>query len=376
MRVLGVINQKGGCGKTTTAVNLAACLMEKDRRVLLVDMDPQGHATYALNASDASPARDLRSTLLNLYKEPISLSSVSIPLEPNLDLIPSLLSLVALEQELNNAMNRERRLRDLLEQGWHDYDYVLIDAPPNLGLLTINALTASKEILVPVDTGMFSLNGLRRLFHMVDMVQERMRITQKVHILLTFFNSRVRLSARILEELEEQFPENLLETRIRNNIHLKEAAGRGKPIIRHRSASLGSLDYRTLAEEILAQESLAVLGAREESRFESMEEAQPQHGCAMPVPGQEAEERSEVLFEVVAPKAQRVYVVGEFNDWELDATTRLDREEGGIWRRLVALNPGNYQYKYFIDGEWVIDPDNPLQIVNESGVVNSLVKVK
>ena len=142
MRVLSVINQKGGCGKTTTAINLSACLAKRGKKVLLVDMDPQGHAAAGLNATDVAVRRDLRNALLNLYDEPVQLSEIVTSVDAGLDLVPSMLSLVALEQELSGASDRERRLGDLLDRGGAAYDYILIDSPPNLGVLTINALAA------------------------------------------------------------------------------------------------------------------------------------------------------------------------------------------------------------------------------------------
>ncbi len=371
MRVLSVVNQKGGCGKTTTAINLSAWLALMKKNVLLVDMDPQGHATAGLNATAKTAPRDLRSALLNFYEEAVPLSQLTVSVEPRFDLIPSLLSLVALEQELTTAPNRERRLKDLLERGEGNYDYIIIDSPPNLGLLTINALTACREILIPVDTGTFALHGLRRLFHVVDLVQERMAKTHKIHILLTLYDHRVRLARTIEAELEEHFLENLLKSRIRSNIHLKEAASYGLSILDHMRNSLGAWDYRDLAEEILAQESLEV---------EKQDEAVVAEPPVMEEPRIEGErpreEFSDVIFQMLAPDAREVFVVGEFNNWQQDARVYLEKDERGVWTRRIPLTPGNYQYKYNIDGEWVVDPDNPLRIVNENGVINSLIKVK
>ena len=371
MRILSVVNQKGGCGKTTTAINLSAWLSRLDKKVLLVDMDPQGHATAGLNATTQNAERDLRSALLNFYEESVPLSQLTVPLQPCLDLVPSLLSLVALEQELNSAANRERRLKDLLEQARGGYDYVLVDSPPNLGILTINALTACTEVMIPIDTGTFSLHGLRRLFHVLDLVQERMGEAPRIHILLTLFDKRVRLARTIQAELEEHFYDNLLKSRIRTNLHLKEAASYGMSIDRHRPNTLGSWDYRDLAEEVLEQER-AVVAEEKEVRTET---APFEEVPVIQVESPQGE-RSEVIFQVQAPEAREVYVAGEFNNWQLDSFACLERDERGTWKRQIPLNPGSYQYKYFVDGRWVVDPENPLRIVNEEGVVNSLIKVK
>jgi chromosome partitioning protein len=369
MRVLSIINQKGGCGKTTSAINLAACLAKRETKVLLVDMDPQGHAAAGLNAADVAVQRDLRSALLNLYDEPIQLPEVTTPVNTHLDLVPSMLSLVALEQELSGATDRERRLKDLLDRGGAVYDYVLIDSPPNLGVLTINALAASQEVLIPVDTGTFSLHGMRRIFQVVDLIEERMGRPPDVSILMTFFDRRVRLARTIECQLEEHFPGKVLKTRIRTNIHLKEAASYGMPIVQYRPNSLGSWDYQDLTEELLAREKPVQVEALEQVEAEPVPEDVPPRA-------DRAGSVRDVSFCVSAPRASKVFVAGEFNNWRLDSDASLERDEEGVWRRRMPLPPGRYQYKYYVDGEWVVDPENPLRIVTESGIVNSLIKVK
>jgi chromosome partitioning protein len=371
MRILSIVNQKGGCGKTTTAVNLSACLTQAGRNVLLVDMDPQGHATAGLNATLRTARSDLRSALLNFYDEGFSLSHVTVSLAPRLDLVPSVLSLVALEQELSSASNRERRLKDLLERGGEEYDYILIDSPPNLGILTVNALTASREVLIPVDTGMFALHGLRRLFHVMDLVQERTGVERRAHVLLTFFDGRVRLARTIQKELEEQFHDHLLQSKVRSNIHLKEAASYGLPVVWHRPNSLGAWDYMELAEEVIAQESETTTQDRKSAAESSVPAPE-----ARPASAGSREDRCEVTFQMAAPEARNVFLAGEFNNWQLEPLAVRAGENPGVWERRVSLVPGNYQYKYFVDGQWIVDPENPLRIVNERGSVNSLLKVK
>jgi chromosome partitioning protein len=372
MRILSVVNQKGGCGKTTTTVNLSASLATLGKNVLVVDMDPQGHATVGLNATLLAPRGDLRSALLNVYDEGVDPSPLRVCLGERLDMVPSVLSLVALEQELSSAPNRERRLRDLLERESGPYDYVLIDSPPNLGLLTVNALAAGREVLIPVDTGMFSLHGLRRLFHVMDLIRERTGLELKAHILLTFFDRRLRLAKTILQELEEHFSQSLLQTKVRSNAHLKEAASYGLPLIRHRPSSRGAWDYMELAEEIVSQEAAMALHGQGPGASVSAAAGQEPD----PHPETPQAPACEVTFRMAAPDARKVFLAGEFNDWRLEPLTSLEGERDGVWVRRVSLAPGNYQYKYFIDGQWVVDPDNPLRIVNEQGNVNSLLKVK
>ncbi len=372
MRVISVINQKGGCGKTTTAVNLAACLAQAKKKVLLVDMDPQGHAAAGLNVSHTSVNRDLRSALLKLYDETIQLSHVVVPLDLQLDIVPSMLSLVALDQELSGAMNRERRLKDLLARGGSDYDYILIDSPPNLGILTINALAASKEIIIPVDTGTFSLHGMRRIFQVVDLFEERIGVAPLINILLTFYDTRVRLSRSIFFDLDEQYPEMLLSTKIRTNVHLKEAASFGQPIIQYRPDSLGAWDYKALAKEVVLQERMVASMNLDEPK-KSEEEIFPVEEIPEKYPDNN---KHDVMFCMEAPDARRVALVGEFNNWQQESAADLQRDEKGIWRGNVALPPGNYQYKYLVDGQWYLDPENPLRMVDKNGLVNSLIKVK
>ena len=373
MRIISIINQKGGCGKTTTAINLAACLAQENKRVLLVDMDPQGHAAAGLNVTHTPAHRDLRSALLNLYDETILVSHLVVPLTAQLDIIPSMLSLVALDQELSGAANRERRLKDLLKRGGDHYDFILIDSPPNLGILTINALAASQEILIPVDTGTFSLHGMRRIFQVVDLFEERMDLAHLIHILLTFYNSRVRLSKTISDELEEHFPDMLLQTKIRNNVHLKEAASVGKPIIEYRPTSMGADDYKSLTTELLLYyDRLMDASDVEDEDVETEVSLTSKERRQEFTEGQDRD----VMFFMEAPDAGQVTLVGEFNGWMPETAPSLERDEKGVWRGRLTLPPGDYQYKYLIDGEWILDPENPLQIIDKNGIINSLIKVR
>jgi hypothetical protein len=225
--------------------------------------------------------------------------------------------------------------------------------------------------MIPVDTGMFALHGLRRLFHVMDLIEERSGIELRAHILLTFFDGRVRLARTIQKELEEHFSDHLLRSRVRSNIHLKEAASYGLPIIRHRPNCLGAWDYMELADEVLAQES-------ETAGKQDQPVAKPDVPVAEGPPARSGyrQDSCEVTFQMAAPDARNVFLAGEFNNWQLEPLTFREGDNTGVWERRFSLRPGNYQYKYFIDGQWIVDPENPLRIVNERGSVNSLLKVK
>ncbi len=263
MRTISIINQKGGCGKTTTAINLSACLAANNRRVLLVDMDPQAHSTMGLRASGRFANIDLRRALIRGHENPARTSQLKISIHENLDLIPSLVSMAALEQELSGAANREGRLRDLLLQAEESFDYIIIDAPPNLGILTINALVASHEILIPVESSYFSIRSLRRLTQVIEVVKKQANINPTIHILPTLFDSRTRISRKILAELQDRYQSYLLQTSIRQSIHLKEAAGYGLPVTKCLKKSLGHQDYQALTREIIAMEKKPSEATRE-----------------------------------------------------------------------------------------------------------------
>jgi hypothetical protein len=210
---------------------------------------------------------------------------------------------------------------------------------------------------------------MRRIFQVVDLIEERMGKPPDVSILMTFYDRRVRIARTIEWQLEEHFPEQVLKTRIRTNIHLKEAASYGMPIVQYRPNSIGSWDYQDLTEELLADGRYVGVEVVDQVAVEAVPREEP-----API-AREASIR-DVFFCMSAPGASKVYVAGEFNNWRLDAAGTLERDEQGVWRRRVPLPPGRYQYKYYVDGRWVVDPENPLKIVTESGIVNSLIKVK
>ena len=252
MRIIAIVNQKGGSGKTTTAVNLAAALGEKDRRVLLIDLDPQASATSWYGIKD--PGRGL----WEIFVGGGSLLNAVCPTEvKGVEIVPSSSWLVGMDKVLASEVGAEtilsRELKRLPASGW---DYVLADCPPALGILTINALAAAKEVLVPVEAHVMALSGLAQLLKTVEVVRERLNPALKITgILVCRMDGRTRHSHEVREKLKSRFGEICYKTVIRENVRIAESPSFGKPITLYDSRSFGAKDYRALAMEIIAQEN-------------------------------------------------------------------------------------------------------------------------
>ncbi len=248
-RCIALVNQKGGVGKSTTTVNLAAALAVLGQRVLVVDLDPQGNTTTGLGVDKARLRRDVYTVLLNQT----AIADVLVETEiPGLTVIPATINLAGAEIELVSALSREGRLKRVLATLTQEYDFTFIDCPPSLGLLTINALTAAKEVIIPVQAEYYALEGLSQLTTVVRRIQDALNPDLRITgVLVTMFDGRTKLAMEVLDELHAYFPRQMFKTQIPRNVRLSEAPSYGKPIVLFDVRSRGAQAYLSLAKEIL-----------------------------------------------------------------------------------------------------------------------------
>jgi chromosome partitioning protein len=250
-RVLAVANQKGGVGKTTTAVNVASCLAEVGYKTLLVDLDPQGNATTGVGIDPRTLYSSMYQVLVG--QKTIEETIIETPMQ-RLFVVPSNLDLAGAEIELVSVFSRELRLRNAIAMVQHSYDYVIIDCPPSLGILTINGLAAAEEVVIPVQCEYYALEGLGQLLNNVKLIQQNLNKDLFVSsIVLVMFDARTRLAEQVVNEVRGHFPDQVRETVIPRSVRLSEAPSYGQPVNQYDSLSKGAIAYKALANEIAKQ---------------------------------------------------------------------------------------------------------------------------
>ena len=359
MRKIALVNQKGGCGKTTTAINLAYFLADEGKKVLLIDLDPQGHAGLGLGAKLEHGQGSIYEVLLG----EILISEAIRPLRENLDAVLSDVVLSAFEQVMTGAHEREYKLANCLAEVENDYDYLIIDSPPSVSLLTFNGLVAAEEVIIPVDPSYFSLHGLERLLETIQLIEEKVGHQISIRILATNIDRRTNFSKNVVESLKGRFPENCFDTIINTCTRLREAATFGEALAEYDNSCAGSRDYQNLTGEILGEETEMkakgfILGSllAAERRLEN-------------------QEQREIVFKLDAPQDVLVQIAGDFNNWMPESLHLAELPGRALWHKTISLGPGAYEYKYLVDGRWITDPSNDDTVEDLYGGLNSVIRI-
>jgi chromosome partitioning protein len=440
MKTIAIVNQKGGCGKTTVSINLASALAEAGQRVLLVDVDPQSHCAVGLAVPEEQIEQSIYDVLISRSRnEPIKLTEILWQISDRLELAPASIDLSAFEQQMAGIAERECCLRDALSEVEDDYDYAIIDCQPAVGLLTFNALRAATDVIVPVETGYFALHGLSKQLETLSILCKRCNQQVAVKVLASMYDIRTKMAREILAELRSHFGDKMFKTVVSFNTKIKEASSFGQPISEYDPASKGQRDFRSLAEEVLGYQvkeqrhglvnslagqlesisatadellqatkppikSVEAPKAKEPRRLREGELApvvagaqegemgageEPEGvGEARPETTEEqtAAKLSEyygvnqisdaVVFVTLYPRAQSVQLAGDFNNWQPDQTPMHKVGESGVWQTKMDLPAGRYRYRLVVDGQWQQDPYNEMTELNPFGGFNSVVEIK
>lgn len=404
MRTIAIANQKGGVGKTTVAINLSASLAREGRRVLLVDLDPQSHCAVGLAVPDDQIDLSVGDCLISQRTtDRLDLSRISWEIAPNLNLVPSKADLADMEADLEPSEETGNPLSMMLAREADRYDYVVVDCPPHLGSLMRNALQAADTVIIPVETGYFSLHGLTRQIQTLEGLAEQTGRSPTIRVLPNQYDVRTKMAREILSELRKRFDGLVCETVVNYNTKLKEGTSYGQPITEFAPTSMGGKDFQKLAREVIASErpampSIALLEnaermAAEAERMLATSSAligskdRPSSEVGPPPSDhQQVDKRLEriygvmqtpegVVFRTRQPGARRVELAGDFNNWMPHTTPYRQAGTEGEFEVLLRLSPGQYRYRMVVDGRWSHDLSNPRTEQNEYGEINSIADI-
>jgi chromosome partitioning protein len=455
MRIIAVVNQKGGCGKTTISINISSALAEMGKRTLLIDMDPQSHCAVGLAVPEEQIEQSIYDVLISKSRnEAVRLKEILWQIADRFDLAPASIDLSAFEQQMAGIVDRESCLKKVLDDVKNDFDFVIIDCPPAVSLLTFNALRAATDVIVPVETGYFSLHGLSRQLETLSILCERSGQKIDVKVVASMYDIRTKMAREIMSELRSCFGGKMFRTIVNFNTKLKEAASFGQPICEYDPASKGRTDFHSLADEVInsrasqqREEIIGTLSSQLESISSSAEELlkstkpaayqkradivmkKPQAVTVenqvsigagndeialeleeeLPSPAQQQhheevsttsvqvqnakpfaltiEEKlsdyygvnqinEAIVFVTLYPRAKKVQVAGDFNNWQPEKTDMQKVGTSGIWQTRIKLPPGKHQYRLVVDGQWQQDPYNEKCVLNPFGGFNSIVEAK
>ncbi len=434
MRIIAIVNQKGGCGKTTVSINLASALAGTGQRILLVDMDPQSHCAVGLAVPEEQIEQSIYDVLISTSRnEPIKLTEILWQISDRLELAPASLDLSAFEQQMVGIAERECCLKDALDLIKNDYDYAVIDCPPAVSLLTFNALRAATDVIVPVETGYFALHGLSKQLETLSILCRRHSRQVDVRVLASMYDIRTKMAREILAELRSHFADKMFKTVVSFNTKIKEASSFGQPVSEYDPASRGHNDFCSLAEEVLGSQTReqrhefvntladqleSISATADELLLSSKPPIEPgpatqtgelhlnlpveefttdeaptpiallgksEAAPEAPKPLDTATKLSEyygvnqvkdaVVFVTLYPRAASVQVAGDFNNWQPEQTPMQKVGDSGVWQTEMNLSPGRYRYRLVVDGQWQQDPYNELTELNPFGGFNSVVEI-
>jgi len=435
VKTIAIVNQKGGCGKTTVSINLASSLARLGHKTLLVDMDPQSHCAVGLAVPEEQIEQSMYDILINQSrKDPARITEILWQINDNLELAPASLDLSSFEVQMVGVDEREYCLKKVLEPLNGTYEFCIIDCPPAVGLLTFNALRAATECIVPVETGYFALHGLSKQLQTLDVLCLKSTQQINVRVLASMYDIRTKMAREVLGELRKHFNDKMFKTIVNFNTKIKEAASFGQPICEYDPASKGQADFTNLAEEVLgkqtasqhnkqlvdsltsqlqaistsADEILAeanmkntrlaskanvsfllnsskeqILGESDEikiadEKIEALKEVQRQSSLDEKLSDYYGVTQIDgaVMFVTLYPRAGSVQVAGDFNNWQPQTSVMERVGKSGIWQTKMKLNPGRYRYRLVVDGQWQQDPYNEKIELNPYGGFNSVLEVK